>query len=236
MKARPIDPHCMSLRWGKAIFDKSFHKAEIYPLQSHFEPITFFWKQTLTRITLHTRGQIKAVFYHPNKVVKMGAGIDHVIFSLLLSSKWSSKDKYCDWLKKKSQRIQKSWASHKNNWCDYAQLNKNKENKEKKPKPETGGHEDYFEKTNPKDNRSGNKHKWSLVLKSLKHLLSLQNILFFITNSQSLHYVPNKAHFDQRQAIWIDRQCFNVWVKSLFMQIKWMLGTSSVLNNPQIEI
>jgi hypothetical protein len=64
-----------------------------------------------------------------------------------------------------------------------------------------------------KRQRLGNKHKWSLVLKSLKHLLSLQNILFFITNSQNLHYVPDKAHSDQRQAIRIGRQCFLVRVK-----------------------
>jgi hypothetical protein len=46
------------------------------------------------------------------------------------------------------------------------------------------------------------------------------NIFFFVTNSQSLHYAPNQALSDQRQAIWIGRQCFLVRVKSLFMQIK----------------
>jgi hypothetical protein len=75
---------------------------------------------------------------------------------------------------KKIQKIQKIWASHKNDWGDYAQPNKMKKNKEKEPKPDTGGHDRLFWKNNSKDKRSGNKHEWSLVLKSLKHLLSLQ--------------------------------------------------------------
>jgi hypothetical protein len=54
----------------------------------------------------------------------------------------------------------------------------------------------------------GYKHWWSLVLKSLKHLFEPTNIIFFIANSPSLHYVPNQALSDQRQAIWIGRQCF----------------------------
>jgi len=96
------------------------------------------------------------------------------------------------------------------------------------------GHDRSFWKDNSKDKRSGNKHKWSLVLKSLKHPLSLQISFFFITNSPSLHYVPNQALSDQRQAIWIGRQCFLMRTKSLFMQIKWMLWTL-VLWNPQIK-
>jgi len=72
----------------------------------------------------------------------MSAGIDHVIFSLSLSSKWSSEDRWCE---KKIQRIQKIWASHKKkNWFDYAQPNKNEENKEKEPKPDTKGHDKPF--------------------------------------------------------------------------------------------
>jgi len=72
----------------------------------------------------------------------MGAGIGHVIFSLSLSSKWSNE--------KKIQMIQMIWASHKNNWCDYDQPNKNEENKEKKPKPDTGGHDKPFWKNKSK--------------------------------------------------------------------------------------
>jgi len=73
----------------------------------------------------------------------MSVGIDHVIFSLSLSSKWSSEDRCCE---KKIQRFQKIWASHKNNWGDYAQPNKSEENKEKEPKPDTRGHEIHFGK------------------------------------------------------------------------------------------
>ena len=156
---------------------------------------------------------------------EMGAGIDHVIFSLSLSSKWSSEDKCCDWSKKKNkkiQMIQKIWASYKNNYGDNAQPNKIKKKRERSQTPHLGGKTNHFAKTF-KRKRSRNKHKWSLILKSLKHLLSLQNILFFVTNSQSLHYIPNKALSDQRQAIWIGRQWFHVWVKSLFMRVKWML-------------
>ena len=45
---------------------------------------------------------------------------------------------------KKIQRIQKIWASHKNNWGDYTQPNKNEENKEKELKPKTRGHDKPF--------------------------------------------------------------------------------------------
>jgi len=51
---------------------------------------------------------------------------------------------------KKIQMIQKIWASHKNNWADYAQPNKNEENKEKEPKPDTRGHDRPFSKDIPK--------------------------------------------------------------------------------------
>jgi hypothetical protein len=71
-------------------------------------------------------------------------------------------------------------------------------------------------------------------LKSLKHLLSLYISFFFITKSPSLHYVPNQALSDQRQAIRIGRQCFLTRTKSLFMQIKWMFWTL-VLWNSQIK-
>jgi hypothetical protein len=41
----------------KAIFDNLFHKAEIYHLQSPFEPNNFFLKKiTLARITPYTGG------------------------------------------------------------------------------------------------------------------------------------------------------------------------------------
>jgi hypothetical protein len=59
----------------------------------------------------------------------------------------------------------------------------------------------------------GNKHQWSLVLKSFKHLLSLQISFLFIVNSQSLHYMPNQTLFYQRQVIWIIKQCFLMWNK-----------------------
>jgi len=45
---------------------------------------------------------------------------------------------------KKIQNIQKIWASHKKNWGGYAQPNKNEENKEKRPKPDTRGHDKPF--------------------------------------------------------------------------------------------
>jgi glycyl-tRNA synthetase beta subunit len=45
---------------------------------------------------------------------------------------------------KKIQRIQKIWASQKNNWGDYAQPNKNEENKEKELKPDTRGQDKSF--------------------------------------------------------------------------------------------
>jgi len=63
------------------------------------------------------------------------------------------------------KKIKKKWD---------AQPNEENKNKEREPKPNTKGHDRPFWKNNSKDKRSGNKHKWSLVLKSLKHLLSLQ--------------------------------------------------------------
>jgi hypothetical protein len=44
-------------------------------------------------------------------------------------------------MKKKIQRIQKNWASHKNSWYDDAQPS---EKKNEKPKPNTGGHDKPF--------------------------------------------------------------------------------------------
>jgi hypothetical protein len=55
-----------------------------------------------------------------------------------------------------------------------------------------------------------------------------------MTKSPSLHYVPNQALSDQKQAIWMGRQCFRIRTKSLFIQIKWMLWRP-VLCNPQIN-
>jgi hypothetical protein len=49
--------------------------------------LLYFLKITLARITPHTGGQIREVFNHPDKAVKMGAEIDHVIFNPSLSSK-----------------------------------------------------------------------------------------------------------------------------------------------------
>jgi len=135
---------------------------------------------------------------------------------------------------KKKPKGPKNWASHKNNWYDDAQPSEERKNKEKEPKLNIGGHDRLFWKDNSKDKRSGNKHKWFLVLKFFKHLLSLQISFFFVTNSPSLHYTPNQALSNQRQAIWIGRKCFLMRTKSLFMQIKWMLWIP-VLCNHQIK-
>ena len=64
--------------------------------------------------------------------------------------------------------------------------------------------------------------------------MNLYISFFFITKSLTLRYVPNQALSDQTQAVWIDRQCFPMRNKSLFMHSKWKLW-KLVLWNPQIE-
>jgi len=66
-------------------------------------------------------------------------------------------------------------------------------------------------------------------------MLSLRKSFFFIAKSQSLHNVPNQAFSDQRQAIWIGRQCFLVRNKIIIHANK-MNALKTVLKNPQIEI
>jgi hypothetical protein len=74
---------------------------------------------------------------------------------------------------------------------------------------------------NLNDKRSGNKHYWSLVMKSLKHLLGLQISFFFVAKSQSLCYVPNHVLSNQRQTIWSSRQMLShVKQAPLFIQIE----------------
>ena len=77
---------------------------------------------------------------------------------------------------------------------------KMKKTKRKSPNPTLGGMADHFGKTFQRQ-KVRKQAQVILVLKSLKHLLSLQSILFFVTNSQSLYYVPDQALSNQRQAI-----------------------------------
>ena len=44
LKATPIDPQCMSLRWGKAIFDNPFTKLKYVLCSPILSLVMFFWK------------------------------------------------------------------------------------------------------------------------------------------------------------------------------------------------
>jgi len=143
MKARLTDPKCMHLRWRKAIFDNPFTKLKLYPLQSSFE-LGSFLEITLARITPQIGGKCERHRKKKNlndwKCPNNTGGIKEISQSSKLPTQsWG--------MIKKIQKIQKIWASHKNNWGDYAQPNKMKKTKRKSPNPTLGGMIDYFGRT-----------------------------------------------------------------------------------------
>jgi len=79
--------------------------------------------------------------------------------------------------------------------------------KRKSPSPTLGGTIDHFGKKFQKQ-KVRKQALMILNLEIFKHLFKLANIIFFITKSSSLHYVPNQALSDQRQGFWIVWQCF----------------------------
>ena len=146
MKARLTDPKCMHLRWRKAILDNSFTRLKYIICSPLLSLINISWKITLTRITPHTRGQVRWHRENLNdrKCPSYTRGYKRK-FSIIKGARTNlegheEKSKGSRVLSIKKRKKEKKTIL----WCSKPyEENKNKENK---PKPNTKGHNRQFSK------------------------------------------------------------------------------------------
>ena len=131
----------MHLEWRKAIFHNLFTRLK-YIICGPLLSLVMFLKITLARITPHTGGKCK----RQKKPQWLKVSKQHWGHKKKFSIIKSVQTKLGAW-RKKNQRVQKNWASHKNNWYDDAQPSEERKKQMKNPSPTLRGTIDHFGKT-----------------------------------------------------------------------------------------